>query len=210
MSSKDPRERSSAASAIIIGVLIAVIPAALGYIGSYLDGIRKDMLALTNDQIQKLYGPLHALAQTNEATWKAFVDSGRAPDWNNLSKEQVALWRVWMQNILQPVNIRTEKTIVDNSQLVIGDEFPVVFRKVIAHTEAYNALIATWNKDDLADLKTYTSKSSNTVDLVYPDNFDRCVGPIYAALNKRQEALQKFIFQSFSLVPVPIPPECNE
>jgi hypothetical protein len=209
MSSKDANERSSAPSAIIVGVLIAVIPAALGYIASYVDGIRKDRLAFTNYQIEKLYGPLHALAQANDATWTQFVASGRAPNWKNLSKEQVTLWRVWMQNVLQPMNVQIEQTIVAHSQLVVGDKLPGVFQKIIAHTEAYKALISTWKKDDIANLKTYTSKSANTVVSAYPDNFDLCVGPIYTALKKRQEALQNFIFLAFSLGPVPSPPECN-
>ncbi len=210
MSSNDDKGRSSASSAIIIGVLIAVIPAALGYIASYVDGIRKDRLAFTNDQIEKLYGPLHALAQANDVTWRQYVASRRAPDWKNLSKEQVTLWRVWMQNVLQPMNVKIEKTIVANGQLVVGDKLPGVFQKVIAHTEAYNALVSTWKQDDIADLNTYTSKSANTVVLAFPDNFARCVGFIYTALKKRQEALQNNIFRVFSLGPVPSPPECDE
>jgi hypothetical protein len=146
----------------------------------------------------------------DDATWKQFVASGRALDWKNLSQEQVTLWRTWMQNVLQRMSDQIEKTIVANSQLVEGDQLPCVFQKIIAHTEAYKALIVTWKQNDIADLKTYTSKSSNTVASAYPDNFDRCVGPIYTALKRRQEPLQNLIFQPFSLVPVPSPPECND
>ena len=207
MSSNDAKG-SSAPSAIIIGVLIAVIPAALGYIASYVDGIRKDRLAFINDQIEKLYGPLHALAQANDATWKEFVATG--PDWNNLPKEQVTLWRVWMQKVFQPLNVKIERTIVDNAQLVVGDNLPGVFQTVIAHTEAYKALISTWKPEDIDDLKTYTSRPANAVSLPFPDKLDRCVGPIYTALKKRQEALQNDVFQAFLLEPVPIPPECDD
>jgi len=219
MSSKDAKV--SATSAIIVGVAIAVIPAVVGFILSFVDGIRKDKLAFTNNQIEKLYGPLHALAQANDATWSQFGVSERAPNWNNPSKEQITFWRVWMRNVLQPMNVKIEKTIVDNSQLVVGDEFPGAFRNIIAHTEAYNALISTWRESDIADLSRYTNKLENTVALVYPDDFDRCVGPIYTALKMRQEALQthiflyvisyvfSYFFETFPLVPVAIPSECS-
>jgi hypothetical protein len=209
MSSKDANERSSAASAIIVGVLIAVIPAALGYIASYVDGIRKDRLAFTNDQIEKLYGPLHALAEYNDTTWKQFVASGRAPDWKNPSKEQITFWRVWMQNVLQPMNVQIEQTIIAHPQLVVGDKLPTVFHTIIAHTESYKALISTWKQDDIAKPEAYTSKSANTIDPPYPGNFNLCIRPIYNALKKRQEALQNFISLPFPLEPVPSPPECN-
>ena len=84
------RESSSAGTAIVIGVLIAVIPAIIGYVWSYVDGVRKDMLAFTNKQIESLYGPLHGLAQENDAAWCEFVTSKNSPvDWNKLTKDEV-------------------------------------------------------------------------------------------------------------------------
>jgi hypothetical protein len=208
MASNDANERPSTRSAIIVGVLIAVIPAALGYIASYVDGIRKDRLAFTNDQIEKLYGPLHALAQANDAAWTLYGPSG--PKWDNPTKEQIILWGAWIKNVFQPMNLQIEQTIVAHSQLVVGDKLPGAFQTIIAHTEAYKALMSMWKKDDINELNTYLSHSANTVASVYPSTFDLCVGPIYTALKKRQEALQNDILLTFSLSPVPIPPECNE
>lgn len=204
------KKNSSVLSAIIVGVAIAVIPATLGYIVSYVDGIRNDRLVFINEQIEKLYGPLHALAQANDVTWKEFVATGRAPDWSNPSKEQIMIWRVWMQNVLQPINIKIEETIANNSQLVVGDGLPRVFQTVIAHTESYKALISTWKLDDIDKMETYTSKKENTTNLPFPDKLDLCVSPIYTALKKHQIALQNNIFQVFLLDPVSIPPECND
>ena len=210
MPSEDARESSSAGSAIVIGVLIAVIPAIIGYVWSYADGIRKDRLAFTNDQIEKLYGPLHGLAQANDATWCQFTTSGNAPDWNHLTKENVTLWRVWMPKVLQPMNVKFEKTIVSNSQLLVGDKIPLLFQRIIAHTEAYRALISTWSGDQNKDDAKYTDKSQNTVEPPYPDNVDLCVRPIYVALKKQQETLQNNIFRTFSLEPLPNPPDCDK
>jgi hypothetical protein len=211
MSAENAKEGPSIGSKIFVGMSIAVLSAVFGYFVSYFDGIRKDRIAFTNEQIEKLYGPLHGLAEANDATWTQFVASGRAPDWNNPSKEEITSWRVWMQNVLQPMNVQIEQIMVANPRLILGDKFPSVFQEIIAHTEAYKALISTWKQDDIADINTYTSKSANTVALAYPANLDRCVGPIFTALKKRQEALQTYnIFKAFSLMPVSIPPECDE
>jgi hypothetical protein len=197
MSSEDTKERSSARSAIIaivVGVSITAITAVFGYMWSYWDGIRKDKLEFTNEQIEKLYGPLHALAQGNGATWKRFSNSECAPKWDNPSKEQITCWRVWIKNVFQPMNLEMEKTIVSNSQLVIGNQLPPVFQEFIEHTEAYKALISMWKDTDINDLGKYLSHCANSVDPVYPERFDQCVGPLYDNLKKRQEALQNHIF----------------
>jgi hypothetical protein len=105
-------------------------------------------------------------------------------------------------------NIKIKQTIMDNSQLVIGNKLPGIFQRIIEHTDACKALMATWKEDDIKDLSTYTSKAANTVVRAYPDSFVVCVGRSFTEPKKRQEALQNF-FQIFSLNTVPSPPECN-
>jgi hypothetical protein len=65
-------EGNSLVSPIIIGVLIAVIPAVLGYIFSSFDSLRRERLEFTNNQIESLYGPLYALTQASDVAWKEF------------------------------------------------------------------------------------------------------------------------------------------
>jgi len=198
----------SVLSAVLVGVLIAVIPAVLGYICSFADSIRKDELAFTNEQIEKLYGPLYALAQANTQTWKQFVASGKAPNWDNATDDQISWWRLWMSQVFQPMNVKMEDVIVHNSQLVVGDRFPEIFQQVIVNTEAYKALIAGWQPLG-NDAAKYRSKSANTVEPRFPDAFEGCVASIYTALKQRQAALQNSIFGLYLPTPLPTPRDCK-
>jgi hypothetical protein len=58
---KDPLRRR-----IVSGVLVAVIPAMLVYVVSFVDGRRREELTHVNSQIEKLYGPLYALTHAND------------------------------------------------------------------------------------------------------------------------------------------------
>jgi len=191
---------SSLMGAIVAGVLIAVIPAALGYIASFIDGARKDELAFVNQQIEKLYGPLLALTQANDVTWRQFAST----NWPNNSRyyfdpqqppseEQVTEWRLWMRTVFQPLNVHIESTIVNNSQLIVGNRIPRSFQELIAQTEAYKAIIAGWSDHDKDNLETYRSRYKNTVTgLNYPDSIVECVSKTYDALKRRQTELQSF------------------
>ena len=216
--SDDPKGNTSMTGAIVIGVLIAVIPATLGYFAQFLDGIRKDRLAFTNNQLEKLYGALYALTQASVVTWKQFV----ASNWPNKSKyffdpaqppsiEQVTSWRLWMRNVFQPMNLMIEQTIVSNSQLVVGNEMPPVFQKMIAQTEAYKAIMAGWKDTDKDNPDAYRSRYNNTVtDINYPEKIVLCVAMVYRALKDRQEVLQHSIIESFRLAAFQPPCECNQ
>jgi hypothetical protein len=158
-------------SAIVTGVLIAVIPAALTYCVAFIDGIRKDELAFTNSQIEKLYGPLFALTQANDAAWREFV----AHDWrargnpaffndsNPPTPAQVDVWRLWMTKVFQPLNIQMEQLIIANSQFIEGNYMSDSFENFIAHTEGYKAIMSTWSDKDKLDKESYVSAKRNTV-----------------------------------------------
>jgi hypothetical protein len=205
---KDPLLRR-----IVSGVLVAVIPAMLAYVVSFVDGRRREELTYVNSQIEKLYGPLYALTQGNDVAWDQFVsvdwpvdkrryffDPTRPP-----TIEQVDKWRLWMTTVFQPLNVEMETRIINNSQLILGRQMPTAFKDLIAHTEAYKAVIATWKDSDRQDQRAYTSRFNNTVTgLNYPTSIRECVERVYDGLKERQEYLQKNIFSS--LRPAPILP----
>jgi len=177
----------------------------LAYVVSFVDGRRREELTYVNSQIEKLYGPLYALTQANDVAWDQFVsadwpedkrryffDSTRPP-----TIEQVDKWRLWMTTVFQPLNVEMEARIINNSQLILGRQMPKGFKDLIAHTEAYKAVIATWKESDRQDQRAYTSRFNNTVPgLNYPTNIRECVERVYDGLKERQEHLQKNIFTS--------------
>ncbi len=210
-------KRKSLVTPILTGVLIAVIPAILGYVASYVDGIRRDELDFRNKQIEKLYGPLYTLTQADNAAWAYFQALNAKSPYNFNSETiqptpaQIAQWRIWMKNVFQPLNLQIEKVIIDNTQLVIGDRMPVSFQQLISHSEAYKAIIADWTESDARDPQTYTSTSKNTVvGEVYPEQIVDCAQNAYLALKKRQSDLET----TFSVIglrrsELQAPPSCE-
>jgi hypothetical protein len=194
-------ESSAVISPIIIGVVIAIIPAALGYIFSSFDSLRRERLEFTNNQIEKLYGPLYALTQASDVAWKEFVASNWPgnPETRRYFFDrhppptvgETAQWRHWMQTVFQPLNLRTESIIVDNSQLIVGNQLPKTFQLLIAQTEAYKSVISSWSEADKSIPTKYIQSDCNTVSGInYPSEIDECVSKTYVNLKQQQEKLQ--------------------
>jgi hypothetical protein len=140
----------SIGSKILVGVIVAVGAAIFRYIISYLDQHRKDQVTFVSTQIEKLYGPLFALVQANDIAWAHFRE-GYWRDRNNyfqtdipLKPADIDLWRRWMRNVFQPMNIKMEDALVNNAQLLVGEQIPPMFLQFISHTEAYKSVIAKW------------------------------------------------------------------
>lgn len=64
----DRQSKPSKVTPVVTGVLVALIPACIGYGVAFLNEIRKSDLYFVNSQIEHLYGPLYALTQANNAT----------------------------------------------------------------------------------------------------------------------------------------------
>jgi len=197
-----------------VGVLVAVIPLIVGYIVTFVDGARKDELTTVNRQIEKLYGPLYALTQANDVTWEHFSKVY----WPNHSRyyfdpkqpptlEQVAQWRMWMKTVFQPLNLQITNIIVSNSQLIVGSAMPKPFQEVIAQTESYIAIIASWSDSDSKNLESFRSPAANTVTGInYPNDLSSCVKKTYVLLKERQQRLESAFLSGLS--PKAIGPIC--
>ena len=215
--SRHSREESLL-KAIISGVLIAIIPAIFGYVFGFFDSVRKDNLYVVNQQIEKLYGPLYNLTKSGDATWQYFRAANKltsddfifGPDYPHLTVRQVEQWRIWMKTVFQPINLQLEKIIVENSQLVIGSEMPPIFQDLIAHTEGYKTVMATWTDEDKRDVDTFTSSARNAVyGLNFPYLLSACAKDSYVLLKQRQELLQKSILSGAFEQKLAPPNSCN-
>jgi hypothetical protein len=112
-----------------------------------------------------------------------------------------------MRTVFQPLNLKMEKAIIDNSQLLVGDTVPPIFRALIAHTEAYKAVIATWRPDDLSACQQSPSQTQrpcaavsvlkNTAGINFPDAVVQCAAEDYEKLKQRQQELESGFFSAF-------------
>ncbi|MBC8738570.1 hypothetical protein F6X40_17570 [Paraburkholderia sp. UCT31] len=185
----------------LVTLALSALTAAGTFIVSYIDKVRVARLDVVNKQIEKLYGPLYAVAKANDETWTQFraqyLPSRKGlPVYNEAAKppqrptaEEISVWRSWMRNVFQPMNVRMEQAIVGNVQLVIGDSLPKSFLDLVAHTEGYKAVIAGWEHSSATD-SSYTFGKNNLSALNYPTSLLLCAKDGYELLKARQAELR--------------------
>jgi hypothetical protein len=208
--------------ALALALLTAILTGAVSYAYGVANDIRKTKLDFVNAQVEKLYGPLYGASQASEAVWNSFTryhwrypgetrDDGGAffSDANPPTVAQVRRWRHWIRTVFQPLNVKMEEALFSNSHLLIGHTVPSVFRALIAHTEAYKAVIATWTDDDFRECQMIISLPSdgpicpaltalrNTAGIPFPRAVVQCIAADYAKLKQRQQELQSGLFAAF-------------
>ena len=158
---------------------VTVAVALLGFAAKYFNDIkiaqRKDRLDRINQQLKLLYGPLYAIDQAGNTAWTAFRERNRpnksywtgTPPPNEQDKET---WRLWMREVFMPLNLRLEKTIVENADLLIEKKMPESLLLLLAHVSAYKAVLKRWENQDYTEhislvnfprqeVRTYAEKS---------------------------------------------------
>jgi hypothetical protein len=105
-----------------------------------------------------------------------------------------------MKTVFQPLNLQMEETIISNSHLIVGEEM------LIAHTEAYKALITKWKDDDFESVPKSAGKKLsvqqcpqlsillNSSGNNYPSDLKDLVIKHFNFLKQTQELLNRHIF----------------
>jgi hypothetical protein len=142
-----------------VTVVVSILLALLGYIVTYSNNLRldrrKDRIMRLNEQLSNLYGPLFALIRANRRAWEAFrrdVRPGLGEDfWGTDSPptpEEAAAWRLWIEEVLLPVNQKMEQVIVNHADLLEEQEIPDCLLDVCAHADSYKPLLRRWQEGD--------------------------------------------------------------
>lgn len=173
----------------IATLIVTIALAFVGYLVKYINDLaiarRKDKLERINSQLKNLYGPLYATGKASEIAWKAFRTRyrpgksffGSEPP---PSDEELAAWRLWMAEVFMPLNLRLEKTIVENGDLILEEHMPECFLSLCAHVAAYKPVMKNWQSGEYSE----HISSSN-----YPTDLLKYVESSYFELKRRQAAL---------------------
>lgn len=140
---------------IIATILLAFIGFAVKYWNDLTFAHRKDQLDRVNQQLKNLYGPLYATDQAAKEAWIAFrkVYRPNLRFWASdppPTEEEIAAWRLWMSEVFMPLNLRMEKIIVENADLLEETEMPGCFLQLCAHVATYKAVIKRWESGDFS------------------------------------------------------------
>ncbi|MCB1312048.1 MAG: hypothetical protein KDK29_09245 [Sedimentitalea sp.] len=109
-------------------------------------------------QIRNFHGPLFAEVTASDAIWQAFRDGlalgpGAAPDAARapeLSEAQQESWRRCVREVFMPINLRIEKILLEETDLLDGAAYPQSFRDFLAHLAGYKLLLVQWEAGDLS------------------------------------------------------------
>jgi hypothetical protein len=128
----------------------------------------------------------------------------------HLPPAAIELWRRWMINVFQPMNVKMEDALVNNAQLLVGDQMPPVFLQFISHTESYKAVIAKWTEATENDPDSGASLA-NVSPVAFPPrpNFKTCIIAQFHMLKALQQRLQEQLVGWLQPLKEQIPAECG-
>lgn len=160
-------------------IIIAIILALVGYLFTYFYNLhftrRADKLSFIEKQINEFYGPLYVTVLVSENVFmvlpKKGVHLGMFFESETRVEKDIYEWRIWLENVLMPLNRQIVNIIVNKAHLIIEEIVPQCLRKLVAHVADYEVIVKKWSKGDFSeaissvpfpdDLREYAEKSYN-------------------------------------------------
>jgi len=146
---------------IWIAPSVTLFVAFVGFAAKYLNDIklaqRRDRLDRINQQLKFLYGPLYATDQAARTAWLGFRSKYRPEKesyWRSApppTEDEAEAWRLWITQVFMPLNLRLEKIIVENADLLIEEEMPESLLLLVAHVSAYKAVLKNWENGNYSE-----------------------------------------------------------
>jgi hypothetical protein len=110
---------------------------------------------------------MHALHSRYRAQHQPFFGHENPP-----TDEELKQWRLWIREVFMPLNIKMEQTIICNAHLIEGVVMPESFKQLLAHIEAYKAVIKRWDLDDYSDHVSFVPFPTNSLLNYIKETFD--------------------------------------
>jgi hypothetical protein len=139
----------------MIAVIVTIGLAFVGYVVTYLNGLRlsqrQERLARVNRQLGDFYGPLFALTEANSRTFSAFVErharpGGKSPFAHESppTLEELAEWRLWVTAVFLPNIQAMRDLVIKHADLLREPEMPPLLLQLCAHVSGYEITTARW------------------------------------------------------------------
>jgi hypothetical protein len=145
----------------VVAALFGVGAALAGYFVKYVADIRlpqrDSRLDRINRQLSEFYGPLLALTQSTEESWRAFRKRHRPPAdgsyWRGdppPTTEDVIIWRLWMSTVFVPAHRQMMDLVLVHADLIEEPEMPPCLLKLCAHIAGYQAILKEWERGEVS------------------------------------------------------------
>lgn len=136
---------------------VTIVLAFAGYVAKYINDVRIEQrrarLERVNRQLSEFYGPLLSLSYAGGVAWAA-ADADIRPDdkapfsEREFSESEAETFRLWMTNVLMPMNRQLVELILRKADLLEGDKMPRVLLEVCANVLAFEAVLKRWEQRD--------------------------------------------------------------
>ncbi len=142
-------------------------------------------LERVNQQLRNSYGPLYALTQVEKTNWEVFRKHNKPGGsyWSQEdlpTTEEAEAWRIYISEIDMPRYLHMERVILENSDLIEGDDIPQILLGLSVHIAGYKEVIFHWKKNDFSQNASYYN---------YPSKIREYAGTHYQALKLKQQQL---------------------
>jgi len=167
-----------------IALIITVVLAFVGYIVKYyFDKInyrREKKLELINQRLNLFYGPLYFETIAGRTIKEKLDEKFHTKDGAIFDAKYNTEWRLFVIEVLMPLNLMREKTILENSYLIIENEPPECLKEFIIHVSTFKAVVAKWKSGDF---------SENFAMILFPATLEEYIVNSYLSLKKEQGKL---------------------
>ena len=168
-----------------IALITTIILAFIGYIVKYVNDTisyqREKKLALINQRLDLLYGPLYFQIIAGRKIEKMLLKKfGMKDNKDTLQEKYYPEWRLFVVEVLMPLNLMREKIILDNSYLIIESTPPNCFSDFITHVASYKVVVTKWKSGDF---------SENFATAHYPKSLEKYITRSYKSLKNEQTEL---------------------
>jgi hypothetical protein len=167
-----------------IALIITVVLAFVGYIVKYyFDKInyrREKKLELINQRLNLFYGPLYFETIAGRTIKEKLDEKFHTKDGAVFDAKYNTEWRLFVTEVLMPLNLMREKTILENSYLIIENEPPECLKEFIIHVSTFKAVVAKWKSGDF---------SENFAMILFPAKLEEYIVNSYLSLKKEQGKL---------------------
>lgn len=178
----------------MVAAVVAVSLAFVGYLATYLNGLRlaqrQERLSRINHQLAEFYGPLLALTQSNRRIFEEFSKRYERPDGKSPfpaagdvvairqrqvepTEEELAEWRLWFNAVFMP-NIQSMRDIVINkADLLIESSMPPVLLDLCAHVSGFEITARRWSQGNYIEHGSVVAYPAPDLDLYAETSFAR-------------------------------------
>jgi hypothetical protein len=172
----------------LLSILVTIAIALAGFGVTYLNQLRlarrREYLDLVNLRLNEFYGPLYVSSNASAIAFDALRRKlGRDhvfADRSHPDEPALREWKIWLTEVLMPLNEFREDLILRKSYLIREREMPDCLLRFVAHAAAYKAVLKKWKDGDFSEVLSIID---------FPAELDVYASRSYGELKREQMAL---------------------